>query len=144
MLRHVRKGDTVTCHSMDRMARNLEDLRALVSGMTRRGVQVRFVKEGLTFCGDDSPMANLMLNLMGSFAEFERQLLKERQREGIALAKERGAYHGRQRSLSLEQVAVVRERVNRGEPKAAVARHFGVSRETLYAYLRSTNASEAA
>ncbi|MDH8479287.1 recombinase family protein, partial [Klebsiella pneumoniae] len=78
-------------HSMDRLARNLDDLRRIVQGVTQRGVRMEFVKEGLAFTGDDSPMANLMLSVMGAFAEFERALIRERQREGIVLAKQRGA-----------------------------------------------------
>ena len=106
---------------------------------TDRGVQVRFLKENLTFTGGDSPMANLLLNVMGAFSQFERELLKERQREGIAVAKRNGVYRGRKRSLSPEQVADVHARVSRGERKAAVARHFNISRETVYAYLKSTD-----
>ncbi|GKQ59353.1 hypothetical protein QMTAC487_32140 [Sphaerotilus sp. FB-3] len=80
---------------MDRLARNLDDLRRIVQGLTQRGVRMEFVKEGLKFTGEDSPMANLMLSVMGAFAEFERALIRERQREGIVLAKQRGAYPGR-------------------------------------------------
>jgi DNA invertase Pin-like site-specific DNA recombinase len=97
LLRFARNGDTVVVHSMDRLARNLDDLRALVQGLTRKGVRVEFVKESLVFTGEDSPMANLMLSVMGAFAEFERSLIRERQREGITLAKQRGAYRGRKR-----------------------------------------------
>ena len=77
-----------------------------------------------------------MLSVMGAFAEFERSLLKERQREGIALAKRRGAYAGRKQSLSHEQRIAVRAKVAEGEKKAVVARSFGISRETLYQYLK--------
>lgn len=135
LLSFLREGDTLVVHSMDRLARNLDDLRRLVQCLTRRGVRVEFVKESLTFTGDDSPMATLLLSVMGAFAEFERSLIRERQREGIALAKKRGVYHGRKRLLSGEQVARLKERVEAGEPKAAVARAFGISRETLYRYL---------
>jgi DNA invertase Pin-like site-specific DNA recombinase len=83
-------------------------------------------------------MANLMLSVMGAFAEFERALIRERQREGIALAKQRGAYRGRKPALSDAQVADLRRRVDDGERKAQIAREFGISRETLYQYLRST------
>jgi DNA invertase Pin-like site-specific DNA recombinase len=136
LLGFARDGDTVVVHSMDRLARNLDDLRGIVQGMTRRGVRVEFVKEGLTFTGDDSPMANLMLSVMGAFAEFERALLRERQREGIILAKQRGAYRGRKKALSIEQITVLRQRARDGEKKAQLARAFGISRETLYQYLR--------
>ncbi len=136
-LAFVRQGDTLVVHSMDRLARNLDDLRRLVHKLIERGVRIEFVKEGLTFTGEDSPMAKLMLSVMGAFGEFERALIRERQREGIALAKQRGAYRGRKRSLSPEQIVVLKERVAGGEQKAGLAREFGISRETLYQYLRA-------
>ena len=95
----LREGDTLVVHSMDRLARNLDDLRRLVQQLTGRGVRIEFVKEGLTFTGEDSPMVNLLLSVMGAFAEFERALIRERQLEGITLAKQRGAYRGRKRAL---------------------------------------------
>lgn len=137
LLGFVREGDTVVVHSMDRLARNLDDMRRIVQKLTRRGVRIEFVKESLTFTGEDSPMANLMLSVMGAFAEFERALIRERQREGIALAKQRGAYRGRKKSLSAEQVAMLRQRVAGGEQKAGLARELGVSRETVYQYLKA-------
>ncbi len=138
LLDYVRAGDTVVVHSMDRLARNLDDLRQLVRTLTRRGVRVEFVKESLTFTGDDSPMATLLLSIMGSFAEFERALIRERQMEGIAAAKKRGVYTGRKKALTDTQVAQIRGRVAGGETKAALAREYGVSRETLYQHLRSS------
>ena len=137
MLSFVREGDTVVVHSMDRLARNLDDLRRLVQKLTKRGVRIEFLKEGLVFTGEDSPMANLMLSVMGAFAEFERSLIHERQREGIALAKLRGAYRGRKKALSNEQTVVIRQRATAGEQKTQLAREFGISRETLYQYLRT-------
>lgn len=133
----VRDGDTVVVHSMDRLARNLDDLRRIVQKLTRRGVRIEFIKENLTFTGEDSPMANLMLSVMGAFAEFERALIRERQREGIALAKSRGAYRGRKKALAPERVDELRHRVAVGEQKAKLAREYGISRETLYQYLRT-------
>lgn len=133
----VRDGDTVVVHSLDRLARNLDDLRRLVQELTSRGVRVQFVKEQLMFTGEDSPMANLLLSVMGAFAEFERALIGERQREGIALAKKRGAYRGRRRSLTAVQVAELAARAGAGEAKTTLAREFGVSRETVYQYLRA-------
>lgn len=138
LLHFVRAGDTIIIHSMDRLARNLEDLRTLVQQQTDRGIRVEFIKEGLTFSGEDSPLAHLMLSVMGAFAEFERALLKERQKEGIALARQRGAYKGRKPALSAEQIAVLKRRVNQGERKTSLAKEFGISRETLYQYLRQT------
>lgn len=135
LITFAREGDTVVVHSMDRLARNLDDLRRIVQSLVKRGVRIEFVKEGLTFTGEDSPMATLMLSVMGAFAEFERALIRERQREGIALAKQRGAYRGRKKSLPPERIAELRQRVAAGETKAQVARDFGISRETLYNYL---------
>ena len=136
LLSFAREGDTVVVHSMDRLARNLDDLRRLVQTLTKRGIRIEFVKECLSFTGEDSPMANLLLSVMGAFAEFERALIGERQREGIALAKQRGAYRGRQKALVDNQVVELRRRAGAGEPKATLAREFGISRETLYQYLK--------
>jgi DNA invertase Pin-like site-specific DNA recombinase len=135
MLAYVRDGDTVIVHSMDRLARNLDDLRRLVRELTGRGVAVQFVKEQLTFTAEDSPMATLLLSVLGAFAEFERALIRERQLEGIALAKARGAYTGRKPSLTPGQAEALRARAAAGEPKAGLAREFGISRQTLYSYL---------
>ena len=137
LLTFVRRGDTVVVHSMDRLARNLDDLRRVVQELTTRGICIQFLKEQLTFTGDDSPMARLMLSVMGAFAEFERALIHERQREGIALAKQRGAYRGRKKSLTGEQITEMQRRIGAGEQKVHVARAFGISRETLYQYLRA-------
>lgn len=136
LLDFVREGDTVVVHSMDRLARNLDDLRRLVQKLTKCGVRIEFVKESLVFTGEDSPVANLMLSVMGAFAEFERALIRERQREGIALAKQRGVYRGRRKSLGSEQIAELKRRVTAGEQKTLLACEFGISRETLYQYLR--------
>ena len=136
LIAFVRDGDTVLVHSLDRLARNLGDLRQLVRALTDKGVRVEFVKENLVFTGEDSPRANLMLNVMGAFAEFERSLILERQREGIAAAKQRGVYTGRKPALTAEQADQIRRRAAAGEKKAALAREYQISRETLYSYLR--------
>jgi DNA invertase Pin-like site-specific DNA recombinase len=122
MLGFVREGDTVQRHSMDRPARNLDDLRRIVLGLTDRGVHVVFVKESLTFTGEDSPMSNLLLSVMGGFAQFERELIRERQREGIAIARRTGKYSGRKPSLTGERAAELRWRVAAGDSKPALAR----------------------
>jgi DNA invertase Pin-like site-specific DNA recombinase len=134
-LEYLRDGDVLVVHSMDRLCRNLDDLRRIVTDLTGRGIQVQFMKEGLLFTGEDSAMSKLLLSVMGAFAEFERALLKERQREGIAIAKKAGVYKGRKPSLTPERVTELRGRVAAGEKKAALAREFGISRETLYQYV---------
>lgn len=141
-LEYVREGDTLLCHSMDRLARNLDDLRRIVRELTGRGVSVQFAKEGLTFTGEDSPMATLLLSVMGAFAEFERSLIKERQREGIAIAKNKGVYKGRKPALSEAQAEALRarDRENGGKGRSALAKELGISRETLYQYLNKAPA----
>jgi len=137
LIAFVRDGDTVIVHSMHRLARNLDDLRQLVRTLTGKGVRVEFVKENLTFTGEDSPMATLLLSVMGAFAEFERALILERQREGIAAAKQRGGvYTGRKPALTVAQAQQLRERAAAGERKSVLAKEFGISRETVYSYLR--------
>lgn len=138
LLSFAREGDTVVIHSMDRLARNLDNLRSLVKELTTKGVQVKFIKEGLTFSGDDSPIAQLLLSVMGAFAEFERSLIKERQREGIELAKKRGAYRGRKKSLDTQEIENIKRLVAEGKNKSHLAKQFGISRETLYRYIRGS------
>lgn len=135
LLKYVRDGDTVVCHSMDRLGRNLVDLRTTVTDLTARKIGVRFIKENLTLTGDDSPMATLLLNMMGSFAEFELAWSRERQREGIEVAKRAGVYKGRKRLLTVDRAAELGRRLGEGESKAALAREFGVDRTTVYRYI---------
>ncbi len=145
MLGYVREGDAVVVHSMDRLARNVDDLRRLVQTFTSRGIAIEFRKEGLTFTGDDSPMSQLLLTMLGAVAQFERDLIRERQREGIALAKARGVYRGRAKKLSSERAAELIQRAGiPGQCKAELAREFKISRETLYQYLRQGSAKSNA
>ena len=136
LLGYVREGDTIMCHSMDRLGRNLDDLRKLVVGLTSRGIRVQFVKENLTFTGADSPISNLLLSVMGAFAEFERELIRERQREGIELAKKAGVYRGRKKTLTVQRAAELRRGLAKGESKAALALEFGIDRTTVYRYAK--------
>ena len=136
LLEFVRDGDVVLVHSMDRLARNLDDLRLLVKSLTSKGIHIQFVQENIVFTGEDSPMSQLLLSVMGAFAEFERSLIRERQREGIALAKKRGVYKGRKQSLDREQILKLKERINTGVAKSIVAKEFGICRATLYQYLK--------
>jgi DNA invertase Pin-like site-specific DNA recombinase len=131
-LDYVREGNELVVHSMDRLARSLVDLRRTVDDLTGRGVRVRFIKEGLTFGDTNDPCAVLMLSVMGAVAEFERSLLLERQREGIAIAKEAGKYTGRKPSLAPDRAAEVVARLTNGESASALAREYGVSRATVY------------
>ena len=109
----------------------------IVKELTGRGVVVRFHKENLEFTGDDSRFANLMLSMLGAVAEFERSIILERQRGGIAIAKADGRYKGRKPALTAERVKELRQRAAGGEKKTALAREFGISRQTLYANLET-------
>jgi DNA invertase Pin-like site-specific DNA recombinase len=131
-LDYVRQGDVLVVHSMDRLARNMRDLQNVVKDLTDKGVTVEFDSEKLTFTGDDDKYATLMLHILGGVAQFERSIIKERQREGIAIAKAKGVYKGRKPSLSSAVVTEIRARLAAGEKKARLAVEFGVSRQTLY------------
>lgn len=137
-LKDCRKGDTLIVSSMDRLARNLDDLRRLVSELTGKSVTVQFIKEGMIFTGEENHIAKLMLSIMGAFAEFERSLIKERQMEGIAIAKTNGVYKGRKPTLTPPKVQELlnKDKQNQHKNRAALAREFGISRETFYQYLR--------
>lgn len=139
-LNYLREGDTLKVASMDRLARSLTDLRSIVEELVANGVTVVFLKEATTYGpGTSDARANLMLSVLGAFAEFERAIIRERQAEGIALAKQSGKYKGRTPKLTPEQVVVARERITAGVPKAKVARELGVDRTTLYRALASTS-----
>lgn len=127
---YVRQGDTVRVKSPDRLARSTADLLSLATEFQAAGVRLEFV---------DAPALNVgtkegrfMLSILGAVAELEREMIRERQAEGIAEAKKRGVYKGRTKALTPEQIAEARERVAGGVPKARVARDAGVSRQTLY------------
>lgn len=136
-LEWAREGDTLVCHSMDRLARNLGDLLRIVADLTNRKVRVEFVKESLTFTGEDSPMATLMLSIMGAVASFERSMILERQREGVALAKKAGKYRGRAPAIRAGngKLAELTKLATEGKGVAEMARAVGVSRQTVYSWL---------
>ena len=134
MLTYIREGDHLFVHSMDRLARNLLDLRKLIQQLASKKVKVQFIKENMIFTGEDSPMSILLLSLMGAFAEFELTLNKERQKEGIRLAKMKGIYIGRKPSLTKEQTLDLKEMVKKGMKKTDIAEKFNICRESVYNY----------
>lgn len=133
MFKYVREGDEVFVHSMDRLARNLEDLLAIVRILTEKGVKLNFLKENFSFDPRKtaSPMSKLILGVMGAVAEFERELIHERQREGIALAKARGAYKGRAKTVTPQLLERANELLSDGQSMTATAKQLGVSRASL-------------
>jgi DNA invertase Pin-like site-specific DNA recombinase len=138
MLEYVREGDKVFCHSIDRIARNLRDLHKIIDILLEKDVTISFIKEGLIFDKNNpSAISNFTLNMMGSFAEFERTLTKERQMEGIKIAKEKGAYRGGVPKLTSQQVADAAQKRALGITISRIAKDYGVSYHTLYNYLRN-------
>ena len=131
-MKHLRRGDTLHVHSIDRLARNLKDLQTVVDDLVHRGVEVKFHKEGLTFTGSENPVQKMMFQMMGAVAEFERALIRERQREGIAIAMKKGTRFGATRKLTDKQISEIKRRIDLGETKKALAAEYQISRQTLY------------
>ena len=145
MIAYVRQGDEVIVHSIDRLARSLQDLQGIVDELTEKGVKVTFVKESLTFGGtDEDPAGKLMLQVLGAISEFERTLIRNRQREGIQAARKRKGYrHGRKPSVDRETV------INAWEDSptsslADIAGEVGCSRSTAHRILSQHQPYQAA
>ena len=135
MIQFVRSGDEVICWSIDRLARDLRDLSSIITELNEKGVSISFLSEKLTFnTENDDPFAKLQLHLMGAFAEFERNIIKKRQAEGIAKAKERGVYKGRKAKISKSKILQFRDE---GMNIAQIAREMNCSRPTVYAALNA-------
>lgn len=144
MLGFIRDGDDLYVHSMARLARNLKDLLTLVTTITDKGVTLHFVKENLTFeaKAKATPFNKLLLDLLGSVAEFERELILERQREGIAQAKARGAYKGR-KPIAPEKIEKAKELLAQGMTRTEAAKTVGMGRTTLFLYLKNNGQAQA-
>jgi DNA invertase Pin-like site-specific DNA recombinase len=133
MIEYVREGDTILVHSLDRIGRNLAHIKQLIDDLNAKGVEVRFIKENLSFSlSDNSPLNDLMLNMLGSFAQFERDMIRERQREGIALAKAKGVYKGRKPKVTKQQTNIIKELITGGMKKTEIAKEFNISRQSIY------------
>lgn len=137
MLSYVRDGDHLYVASMDRLARNLKDLLEVSELLQKKGVAIHFLKENLSLIpsGDQSPISKLLLSMMGAVAEFERALIRERQAEGIALAKTRGVYKGRS-PVSATLISQAKEKIAMGVPISRVAKNLKIGRTTIYKYLK--------
>lgn len=145
MLDYVRYGDTVVVHSLDRLARSLEDLISIINQLNKKGVSFKSIKDNLTFDGvNNSPMDKFFLHILGAVSELERALIRERQKEGIAKAKQKGVYKGRKPSLTPEKQAIIEERLAEKEKDLqsyksisyqSIADEIGVSLATLNRYL---------
>ena len=144
LLSHVREGDHVYVHSMDRLSRSLKDLQEVVELLTARGVAVEFCKENLKFerpgnnsGGHTAAYSKLLLQMLGAVGEFERALIRERQREGIAIAKTKGVYKGRKSGLNAEMQLKLREMIASGISKTEIAKNLAISRASVYQYIKA-------
>jgi DNA invertase Pin-like site-specific DNA recombinase len=137
-LKYLRNGDTLHIHSMDRLARNLKDLQTIVDSLIKKNVKVHFHKENLIFKGDNSPIDNLLLQVMGAVSEFERNLIRERQLEGIENARRKGKHLGRKKTLTKTQIKELKEMTKNGIHKTKIAEKFGISRQSVYSYLKNS------
>lgn len=137
MMEYVNEGDTLVICSMDRLARSLMDLLNVTRTLQAKGVTVRFLKEKLELSssGETSAISKFLMAMMGAVAEFERSLIRERQQQGIALAKARGVYKGR-KPIDDERLAEAKRRIASGIPKTKVAKELKIGRTTLYKYLK--------
>ena len=137
-IKYVREGDTLVVASIDRLARSLRDMLAIMDELEQKGVTVEFCTQGLTVRpGGGDLTTRLILHIITAVAQSEREMIRERQAEGIAIAKKTpGKYPGRRRRLNSEQIGEVRNAVASGIPKAQVARTYKISRNTLYRYLQ--------
>jgi len=135
LLEYVREGDTVHVHDISRMARNTEDLLSIVKTLIKKSVKLVFHKESLTFTGEDNPMQELMLTMLGGIYQFERSMMLERQREGIAIAKQKGRYKGKQINVQLKKDILALS--EKGINKTQIANQLNCSRTTVYKALSS-------
>lgn len=136
---YAREGDTVIVESIDRLARNLLDLQEIIKTLNKKGAKVQFVKENLTFTGETDPMSTLMLQMMGAFAEFERSMIKTRQKDGIAQARLAGKHLGRPHKVDNKFRKVVKEKVESCQSIRSIAKELGVCRATIYKAIGEIN-----
>ena len=137
MIDFAREGDTVHIHSFDRCSRNLKDLLSIIHTLNAKKVKIHFHKENLIFTGEDNPMNNLMVGLLGAVAEYERNLIVERVRQGVKIAHAKGHYKnsGRRFNHSPEIRQEIREKRKQGMRPVDLAKLYNVSRATIYNYL---------
>lgn len=144
-LDYVREGDNLHVHSLDRLGRSLQDLETIVTQLVEKGVTVIFHKENMTFNKENNgSMGKLLFQILGAFAEFERNLIRERQKEGIELAKSKGKHLGRQSKLTKEQKQdILKKYEHQYYSITALAKEFSVSRGTIYNVINEIKQKQA-
>jgi len=142
MLDYIREDDILYVHSMDRLARNTKDLLNLVDDLNKRGIEVHFIKENMSFKGHTDHMSKLLLTIMGAVAEFERAIMLERQREGIAIAKKNGRFLGKPSGYTKDVVSGIREALTTRKSMSQIAKDLRIGRTSLYKYIRKMKEQE--
>ena len=138
LIGYARHGDTVVVHSIDRLARDLRDLQDIIQTLNDKGVAISFLSERLTFSADaDDAFARLQLQMMGAFAEFERNIIRKRQAEGIAVAKAKGVYKGGKKRIDRDKVHQLKAE---GLSTYKIADAMGVSRMSVHRILNTESA----
>lgn len=135
LLDYIREDDILYVHSIDRLARSVRDLHFIVDSLVNRNITVNFVKQNLTFNGSDSHFAKFQLSILGAIAELEREIILERQKEGIVEAKKKGKYKGRKTKLTSNLMESLKKEMHTRKSKSKIAKDLGISRFTLYRYL---------
>jgi DNA invertase Pin-like site-specific DNA recombinase len=135
MMDFVREDDIVFVHSMDRLSRTVKDLKDVVTFLIEKNVKIKFVKEGLEFGRENSSISMLMLHLLGAFAEFEHAFIRERQLEGVSIAKSKGRYKGGHKKLNESKIEVLRKELLTRKSKTQIAKELGICRQSLYGYI---------
>lgn len=131
-LTYIRKGDVLHVHSIDRLSRNLMDLQDLVTKIQAKGVSLKFHKECLEFSSDPNHFQILMMQMLGAFSEFERNMINERRLEGIVIAKKKGVKFGRPEKLTPALIKEIQELLSRDIAKKEIARRLNISRPLVY------------
>ncbi len=134
MMEYLREDDILLVHSMDRLARNVFDLKNILKQLVERKVSVSFVKENIQFSSNNTALTNLLLHVLAAVAEFEYHFIKERQMEGIHIAKKKGFYEGRVK-ISQEKINIIKEKHNTMNRKD-LAKELGIARTSLYRYMK--------
>jgi len=133
MMNNLRFGDVINVHSLDRVGRNTKDILEIVQQVKDKGCVIHFHKENLKFDGTKTDMySELLLTILAGFSAFERNIILERQREGIAIAKEKGVYKGRKSKLTKEQINTMKMDFENGLAKTEIAKKYGVTRAYVY------------
>ena len=138
LLDNLRAHDQVNVHELSRLARNTQDLLNIVDEILKVDASIQFHKENLLFDGakKNDPFQKLMLTMLGAISTFERDLMLERQREGISIAKEKGKYKGRRSNFTDDEISKIKTEFSQSSNKVKLAKKYDISRGYLYELIK--------